>query len=96
MEELLRKLQKELDILADEGKENMTTYIIAGSNEETRFHSANGNSLDLLTLIADIMKDFFRSPEKLKDAARILYITLMEEAEKSPADLAHQQGDGSL
>lgn len=118
MEELLRKLQKELDILADgfpeaelslhvkygkkcfkvlwptgyftdEEKGNMTTYIIAVSDEETKFHSADGNANDLLMLIADIMKDFFRNPEELQDAAQLLYLSLKNE--KSPADVQDRQ-----
>lgn len=120
MEELLRKLQKELDILAngfpeaelslhvkygkkcfkvlwptgyftDEEKGNMTTYIIAVSDEETKFHSADGNAIDLLTLIADIMKDFFRNPEELQDMAQLLYLELRNE--KSSADVQDRQSD---
>lgn len=119
MEELLRKLQKELDILADGFPEtelslhvkygkngfkvlwptgyftekhpagNMTTYIIAVSDEETRFHSTDGNANDLLMLIADIMQDFFRNPEELQDAAQRLYLSLKNE--KSPADVQDRQ-----
>lgn len=124
MEELLRKLQKELDILADGFPEtelslhvkygkngfkvlwptgyftekhpagNMTTYIIAVSDEETRFHSTDGNANDLLMLVADIMQDFFRNPEELQDAAQLLYLSLKNE--KSPADVQDRQSDGSL
>lgn len=121
MEELLRKLQKELDILADGFPEaelslhvkygkngfkvlwptgyftekhpagNMTTYILAVSDEATRFHSADGNANDLLMLIADIMKDFFRNPEELQDAAQLLYLELRNE--KSSADMQDRQSD---
>lgn len=67
--------------------DDTTTYIIALSNEETSTYIADGYPADLLSLIVDCMTSFFQNPEKLKDAARILYLTLMQEAEKkSSAD----------
>lgn len=71
--------------------DDTTTYIIALSNEETSTYIADGYPMDLLSLIVDIMQDFFRNPEELQDAAQLLYLSLKNE--KSPADVQDRQSD---
>lgn len=93
MESTKESFRKRAKIMEEMIYGDMTAYIMAATNGKEASCSAQGHNFDTLALITELMKSLFPNPAHLKDMAQVLYLTLREEAEKSPADLAHQQGE---